>query len=134
MATQTDMAQQVAETTCSDCYGSGYQDEEMGGEVGYIQWDCPPCDATGLRWPTLSRECGCGPYEHYYRKGKDPVCTKPGRVPDVTTDKVLDIVKEYDVGFSFFNGEWLCDVDATPVWHGEGPTPLLAACAALLET
>ena len=132
---KTDVVKLVAEAACPECYGGGYQDEEMGGEVGYIKWDCQPCDATGLRWPTLSRECDCRRKETHFCKD----FVVPGRIPDVTLEKVFEIFQTNHISFRMVYLNQMAGSDGVEtvlvVNHDETDLPPLeAACSALLAT
>ena len=115
MTTQTDLVTQVAEATESCEAGKHHPSADVYHPDGH------------LRWPTLSREC------HYGRRLEDGTkrhgdrceCDGSGRVPDVTLEKVLAAMTQ----------EQLWDWGATAhTWFGKGPTPLEAACTALLAT
>ena len=97
------------------------------------------CQGTGLRWD-LSRECGGN---HDFPQHYDEwICSRcgisrrqpAGRIPDVTTDKVMEILFgiEYEIVITCTDG-WY-QIDGTLKIHGLGRTLELAACSALLAT
>ncbi len=99
-----------------------------------------PCDMTDLRWPTLSRECNCRAKETHFCKD----FVVPGRVPDVTLEKVFEaatnqgvhhIVIDYDNDTVYVDlvpdG---CAGDEDDLPNGFAPTLLLALCDALLAS
>ena len=108
--------------------------------------DCPNCQGTGLRWPTLSRECPGTSYPPYpndvHHHQGTCLCGGPGgRIPDVTLEKVLELILQDEYGtvsFDRHNPSLIeCSVDlfsGTPMAQGYGRIPLVAACAVLLAT
>jgi len=131
-----DPIKEVAKATCPVCYE--VQDVLVEALSGF----CEACNNTILRWPTLSRECpGCNGTRQCVwggNVGADCAC-KTGRIPDVTLEKVLDIVDTLYLD-KYCDG-WQCwvvieDNDGTGRGYAatEYPAiPLEAACAALLE-
>ena len=139
----SDLETQVAEAKCPEC--------ENGVGLGYrplLDSPCDNCQGSGLRWPTLSRECQA---ITYVREGqmlddleKDWVCPGgcsfchgSGRIPDVTLEKVLEIFADMGVAFHFTYGAegrgiWLESREGVKTHWAE--TWTLATCAALLET
>jgi len=95
-----------------------------------LHTECPLCQGTGLRWPELSHQCATdGPHIHHL------LCDGSGRIPDVTLEKVLNLLLSYgDVRFITTEGEPVhCFVNKHS-FGGTGDTPMEAACAALLAT
>lgn len=142
-----DNATRVAEMPCPKC--------EKG--IHYIvrgdyELSCGACQGTGLRWPTLSREClsethdpctkevECYPvsvYEYVLTEN----CHGSGRVPDVTLAKALTAENCIHIAFDQIEGGWTCrmvliakDGDYGADVTGSGSTHEDAACAALLAT
>ena len=98
---------------------------------------CKPCQGTGLRWPSLSREC----YNCQRALLHCPNCNGSGRIPDVTLEKVLpllldvgDLSISHNLDFQTHKGEKveLC-ITGSDIYRTK-PTLLEAACAALLAT
>ncbi len=136
----TELETQAAEAKCIDC--------EQGVVLGYrpiLDQPCDKCQGTGLRYPTLSRECK-GSYEHTSTLQHGPTMCNcrgvpPYRVPDVTLEKVLLLGGNWAVD-EFGLNAWGCTY--YPRWegypepvpnpqYGLGNTPQEAALAALLK-
>lgn len=110
-------------------------------------------NCTGLRWPTLSRECPS--QEAIFSDGKhgfqmpyddewidcSGFCNGSGRIPDVTLEKVMSIFAEQpciEVQLVLIPGHgWFLNVgnmyslEYPDVWHA---TPLEAACTTLMTS
>lgn len=148
----------VCREDCSCAYpGSSF------GCTACVEGNYPNKHPTGLRWPALSRECrGVGDYvcdkgrlaapgqtegcptcggsgaQNAYNK--DNLVSGSGRIPDVSLEKVLDLllkdnhyrdVWEITIGAGYRYFIWKeSEEDST----FEGDTLLEAACAALLAT
>ena len=142
---QMNVIQQVVEVKCP---GLINVDDEI-----YHTFKC--CQGTGLRWPGLSRECDGSHNTNLIQTCECGMNTdeSPGRVPDVTLEKVIDLLElaappgRHTIYFEWehkINGirddKWaLCaiqhirtNIDAFR--PGVGPIRLEAACAALLAT
>jgi len=140
--TITDPIKAVAEAKCAEVIRLGR--EHIPGDT------CYPCvkfnggngsmSGTGLRWPTLSRECGHRPW--LGATLHNPDC-ESGRIPDVTLEKVLEAIA-VEVGsllqFSREHtdpdkGQFICNAGDTYQLVGQyAYTRLEAACSALLAT
>ena len=152
MEPATDSIKAAVEAKCQSCGGSGMElrgspPQPQGGE-------CSDCHGTGRKYPSLSRVCPGRRYidmsgEHKIShsvpiRGRRCRCAiisnGSGRVPDVTLEKVLDLIgyenQCISFGWSFDTKQILCDL-SRPVngnfIRGAGNTPLEAACAALME-
>ena len=80
--------------------------------------------------------CNLRGTDHRYCRVPCTECNGSGRVPDVTTDKVLDIAESLGrpVLRKLLDGSWILDIWVTEKESisGSGETFELAACAALL--
>ena len=139
---QTDLVTQVAEAKCSEPIPLTLKTHVA----------CNTCDATGLRWPTLSRECpcldlgnlpceGCDSHLADNRFGNwhkdDCECHGSRRVPDVSLEKAVMLILLERPRICFAErpvGGLTCwqPNDSMPRQYGD--TLLDAACAVLLQT
>ncbi len=121
--TQIDVIKAVSEAKCPN-----RKDVPVGWVCKWaasheLEYDCPVCQGSGLRWPSLSRECLCD--------WQLLCCHGSSRVPDVSLEKVLDAAwaegpKKLVHAIVAVNAQY----------QGYNPhnNPLEAACAALLAT
>lgn len=91
MPTETTTPDGLAEMKCRHCGDSNWPGHcpYLDGQCVCAALDCSYCNGTGLRYFGLSVECP---------KGTDTwdwecVCHGTGRIPDVTVEKLLDIVR-----------------------------------------
>ena len=134
METATDSIKAAVEAQCS---GDGAIPAN-GEENLCIINHCAACQGTGLKYPSLSR------MEMQYRVGAV-------RIPDVTLEKISYLPHIYRVAINLGSpgkgaprtgDEFYCEITyMSPVdpgvmkyYSGQGSTPLLAACAALMAS
>lgn len=43
-----ELQQELEECMCTDCWGTGTQDDAEPGGIGYIVLECPTCKGTGI--------------------------------------------------------------------------------------
>ena len=153
MVTETDVIRAVAEAKCP----RAFVEKRL---VDAHPITCPDCHGTGLRWPTLSRECGLRiradfglgdpnfPDARGERHPDDCTHCIGGRVLDVTLEKAMSL--PHVMGTSWDHGPhsvgpWFrfCTLDMiglkepgkVETFYGQSKvSPLDALCAALLET
>lgn len=150
---------QLAEMPCPRCGGTRMVGEEHENPEQCTINLCSSCQGTGLRWPGLSRECASESHspctkevECYSVSVFEYILTEDchgSRIPDVTLEKVLGLLAERgSFTLQYYKGaptleiapHWgiKCIEDETgndewPPLRGQ-PTPLDAACAALLAS
>lgn len=140
MTTKTDVVRQVAEMKCPNCSGYGYFQGSPADDPATKSRGpkgCLDCQGTGLKYPTLSRECrtpdgvlDCLNFslDHVH-----------GRIPDVSLEKVLELLVRVDhaacweVGYAGVSKRYWIGRQPRGV-HETADTMLEAACRALLAT
>ena len=134
----TDVLQQVAEAKCPHCHG--WTLERVTEFAARGMNVCTDCHGTCLRWSSLSRECDndlwvWDAFPQHLHEGRPCVgCLGSGRVPDVTLEKVLEILtSDHDLDIIKRKDYWAVQSYVNVEWH-KGNIPLEAACAALLAT
>ena len=148
---QIDLVTQAAEAKCPEPWACP---DENGQPIPAVHLEnCPTCQGTDLRWPTLSRECPGTDLQTLQETGGADKCECDGehsdRIPDVSLEKVLPLIyslwkaspadyilehteRKY-IGLWAACNSWYDKEDPKQITYFES-TPLEAACAALLQT
>lgn len=43
-----EIAQELEECMCTECWGSGTQNDAKPGDIFYNEWECPTCKGSGI--------------------------------------------------------------------------------------
>ena len=133
---ETDSIKAAVEAKCSN------RTDMMGGFAcawiadNTLRTECPQCQGTGFKHPSLSRECG-DKVSGYANCLTFSLGHEHGRIPDVTLEKVVELllvedeVAGHKVSFAKRVYGYACWVPLDLV--GKGNTPLEAACVALMK-
>ena len=151
METVTSTPESLAAEVCSNlaCYRGKVPEFANRTKFSQVK-DCPDCNGTSRRYPTLSVECPCPeqdtPNVIQCRKGKHTIdcrCNGAGRIPDVTVEKLLAIPETMGLQVVLVqegggNPGWAVSLNGEQIgpmsmisYTGRGDTPLNALAAVI---